>query len=71
MGFYSADSFPDKSKAAAEFEKLIQALARLGLTLEVRNGENCSLLVFVKANNDRRFNNEVYRSRYRYQPGNT
>ena len=53
----------DKSKAAAGFEKLVLALARLGLKLEVRNGDNCSLLVFVKANADKRFNNEVYRSR--------
>ncbi|MCJ1281356.1 hypothetical protein MMC26_000675 [Xylographa opegraphella] len=52
-----------KLPAARQFQKLIQALAQLGFTLEVRNGDNCSLLVFVKADNDKRFNNEVYRSR--------
>ena len=54
---------PGKSVAAKEFEKLVQALARVGLQIEVRNGENCALLVLVKAPNDKRFNNAVYRSR--------
>ncbi|MCJ1243176.1 hypothetical protein MMC30_000373 [Trapelia coarctata] len=53
----------NKLEATAGFEKLIQALARLGLTTEVRNGDNCSVLVFVKAEADKRFRNEVYRSR--------
>ena len=53
----------DKAAAAAGFEKLVQALGKVGLQIEVRNGENCALLVFVKAPNDKRFNNAVYRSR--------
>ena len=52
-----------KLPAARQFQKLIQALAQLGFTIEVRNGDNCSLLVFVKAEADKKFNNEVYRSR--------
>ncbi|MCJ1334982.1 hypothetical protein MMC09_000248 [Bachmanniomyces sp. S44760] len=51
-----------KSEAQAEFEKLIQALARVGLTIEVRNGGDCSVLILVKADSQQ-FNNEVYRSR--------
>lgn len=58
-----ADVYLGKSEAQAGFEKLIRALARLGLTIEVRSGDNCCLLVLVRANNDRRFNNVVYRSR--------
>ena len=41
----------------------MQVLARLGLFIEVRNGDNCSVLVLVKAGNDKRFNDIVYRSR--------
>ena len=54
----------DNIQAKAGLEKLIQALARLGLQVNIRNGDNCSLLVFVKATDDKRFNNEVYKSRY-------
>lgn len=52
-----------KSAALADFEKLVQALARLGLITEVRNGANCSLLVFVKAEEAKSLKNEVYKSR--------
>ncbi|KAL9604391.1 MAG: hypothetical protein Q9219_000579 [cf. Caloplaca sp. 3 TL-2023] len=45
------------------FTALMQALARAGLTTEVRNGENCSLLVFIKVGSQKRFTQEVYRSR--------
>ncbi|KAF2085021.1 DUF590-domain-containing protein [Saccharata proteae CBS 121410] len=38
----------DKDAAIAKFEKLIQALASVGLATEVRNGENHSVLVFVR-----------------------
>ena len=53
----------DKAEASADFKKLVQALARVGLTTEVRNGENLALLVFVKVASDERLNNAVYRSR--------
>lgn len=53
----------DKSAAQANFEKLIHALAKVGLEIEVRNGDNLSLLVFIKSNSDKRFNDHVYRSR--------
>lgn len=54
---------PGKDEAAAGFEKLVQALATVGLAIEVRNGDNCSVLVFVKVGSDKRLNNEIYRSR--------
>ena len=41
----------------------MQALASVGLAIEVRNGENLALLVFVKVASDERLNNAVYRSR--------
>jgi anoctamin-10 len=43
--------------------KLIQALNGVGLSTEVRNGDNCAVLVFVKVASDRHLKAEVYRSR--------
>ena len=43
--------------------KLIHSLNDVGLASEVRNGENCSLLVFVKIASERNLLAEVYRSR--------
>ncbi|KAL9030096.1 MAG: hypothetical protein Q9196_001736 [Gyalolechia fulgens] len=57
--------FADTSSVEARdgFTLLMQALARVGLATEVRNGDNCSLLVFVKVGSQKRFASEVYRSR--------
>ncbi|KAL8945152.1 MAG: hypothetical protein Q9211_000304 [Gyalolechia sp. 1 TL-2023] len=57
--------FSDTSSVEARdgFTLLMQALARVGLATEVRNGDNCSLLVFVKVGSQKRFASEVYRSR--------
>lgn len=44
-------------------EYLIEALARVGLAIAVRSGDNNSLLIFVKVASDERLNHEVYRSR--------
>ncbi|KAL9102088.1 MAG: hypothetical protein Q9163_002737 [Psora crenata] len=57
--------FSDTNKADARngLEKLIRALARVGLALEVRNGESSSVLLFVKTASDKRLNDAVYRSR--------
>lgn len=52
-----------KSEAQQGLERLIQALARVGLQTTIRAGENCSILVFVKAADDERFKNEVYKQR--------
>lgn len=43
--------------------KLIQALNDVGLSTEVRNGDNCAVLIFVKIASDRHLRAEVYRSR--------
>ncbi|TGO36469.1 hypothetical protein BHYA_0124g00300 [Botrytis hyacinthi] len=53
----------NKVEAEAQFVKLIEALNDVGLMTEVRNGDNCSLLIFVKAASDRHLQSEVYRSR--------
>ena len=53
----------DKAEASTDFKKLVQALARVGLAIEVRNGENLALLVLVKVASDERLSNAVYRSR--------
>ena len=52
-----------KADASKNLEDLVQALARVGFAIEVRNGEGCSLLVFVKVASHERLNNAVYRSR--------
>lgn len=53
----------DKTEAINQFEKLIQSLAEVGLQTEVRNGENHTILVFVKAADQQVMANAVYRSR--------
>ena len=63
--FYSF-SYTAKNEANEHFARLIQALARAGLQIEVRNGDNCSLLVFIKPASDQILNKHVYRSRSAY-----
>ncbi|KAL8738843.1 MAG: hypothetical protein Q9181_000447 [Wetmoreana brouardii] len=57
--------FTDTNNVEAQdgFTALMQALYRVGLATEVRNGDNCCLLVFVKVGSEKRFAHEVYRSR--------
>ncbi|KAM0721259.1 hypothetical protein Q7P37_003547 [Cladosporium fusiforme] len=55
----------DKSKADERFQQLTRALASVGLAIEVRNGDNHSLLVFVQVNSDEHMFGEIYRSRVR------
>jgi anoctamin-10 len=43
--------------------KLVQALNNVGLATEVRNGDNCAVLIFVKVASDSHLEAEVYRSR--------
>ena len=57
------ESFTAKRDAENELEKLLKALAGVGLTIEVRNGESQSLLILVRAPAGKRFYNTVYRSR--------
>lgn len=52
-----------KPEAIAGFQQLIKALARVGLATEVRNGDNCSVLVFVKAADEKKFASVIYRTR--------
>ncbi|KAG4412738.1 hypothetical protein IFR04_014135 [Cadophora malorum] len=52
-----------KALADEQFIKLIEALNNVGLATEVRNSENCSLLIFVKVASDKHLKAEVYRSR--------
>lgn len=53
----------EKQAGAAQFQKLIRALAETGLTTEVRRGDETSLLVFVRAADEQAFAEVVYRSR--------
>ena len=52
-----------KEEARQGLEKLVHALARVGLLTEVRDGGNCSLLIFTKTATDNRLAHVVYRSR--------
>ena len=52
-----------KPEAINGLEKLLHALARVGLLSEVRNGENCSLLIFTKTATNNRLAHAVYHSR--------
>ncbi|KAG9229878.1 plasma membrane stress response protein-like protein [Amylocarpus encephaloides] len=53
----------NKRQAVAQFVKLIQCLNDVGLATEVRNGDNCGVLIFVKIESDMHLRAEVYRSR--------
>jgi hypothetical protein len=53
-----------KTGATEQFKKLIRALANAGLQTEVRNGDESSLLVFVRAADEKIFGDMVYRSRF-------
>jgi anoctamin-10 len=53
----------DKSKAISKFQDLIRALVDVGLETEVRNGEDSTLLVFIRAADENIFGDVVYRSR--------
>jgi len=58
-----ADLCTGKAQAEAQFVKLIEALNGVGLATEVRNGDNCAVLIFVKCASDSHLRAEVYRSR--------
>ena len=60
---FSAHGATGKEDARQGFEKLVQSLAKVGLSTEVRNGEKCSLLVFVRIVSDERLQTAVYRAR--------
>ena len=53
-----------QSEAVDRYRKLIQALASVGFTTEVRNVDNHSLLIFAKMSSKEHLYGEVYRSRY-------
>ena len=55
-------NIPDQSQAIAQLEKLLESLAQVGLQAEVRQGDESSLLVFVRAS-ETRLKRAVYRSR--------
>ncbi|KAM4056995.1 calcium-activated chloride channel domain-containing protein [Hirsutella rhossiliensis] len=56
---------PPKERAEAEagFVRLVQALTNVGLTTEVRNGDNDSLLIFVKIASQDLLSQQIYRAR--------
>ncbi|KAI9645361.1 hypothetical protein NHQ30_006098 [Ciborinia camelliae] len=53
----------NKVQAEAQFVKLVEALHDVGLMTEVRYGDNCALLIFVKTASTSHLRSEVYRSR--------
>lgn len=59
----NANSITDKEGGISQFKKLIRSLAETGLTTEVRRGDETSLLVFVKAADEKILADVVHRSR--------
>ncbi|QSZ30947.1 hypothetical protein DSL72_000506 [Monilinia vaccinii-corymbosi] len=53
----------NREQAEAQFVKLIEALNDAGLMTEVRNGDNCALLIFIKIASSSHLRSKVYRSR--------
>ena len=53
----------DQTEAANKLEKLLYALASVGLATEVRAGDKKSLLIFIKVASEEHLYGEVYRSR--------
>ncbi|KAI1143179.1 DUF590-domain-containing protein [Hypoxylon sp. FL0543] len=53
----------DRAEADAGFTQLIEALTRVGLATEVRNGNDSSLLIFVKVASEKHLTNHIYRER--------
>ncbi|KAH9897223.1 DUF590-domain-containing protein [Xylariomycetidae sp. FL2044] len=53
----------NKAEAEASFTQLIEALTRVGLASEVRNGDENSVLVFVKVADDSYLRTHIYRER--------
>lgn len=54
----------DTASAIQQFNKLVETLAARGLTTEVRNGDDQSVLIFVKLSSDKHLYSEIYRSRF-------
>lgn len=65
VDYVIAYRFTDVSQTEAfdGFKKLMRALSRVGLATEVRNGDSCCLLIFVKVGSEKHFAQAVYRSR--------
>ncbi|KAI1426840.1 calcium-activated chloride channel-domain-containing protein [Xylaria sp. FL1777] len=53
----------DRAEAEAGFTQLIEALTRVGLTSEVRHGDDSSVLVFVKVGSNDYLASQIYRER--------
>ncbi|KAI9788014.1 MAG: hypothetical protein M1816_007318 [Peltula sp. TS41687] len=56
-------STTDQVRAEAQFEKLVHALANVGLATEARDGGNSSVLLFLKPASEKYLASAVYRSR--------
>lgn len=53
---------PDQSQAIEQLEKLLRTLTEIGLQTEVRQGDETSLLIFVRAST-KQLKRAVHRSR--------
>ncbi|GAP87271.2 putative plasma membrane channel protein [Rosellinia necatrix] len=57
------DISSDKAEAEAGFIQLIEALTKVGLASEVRQGDGSSVLVFVKVASNQYLTSQIYRER--------
>ena len=53
----------DKDEAEAAFSRLIEELKDIGLSTQVRTGDNSSLLIFIKAASEKCLRSDIYRAR--------
>ena len=67
--FFANTSYQGRVNAQQGLSILLQALAEVGLAIEIRNGDYCSLLIFVKIASDKRLRHEVYKSRLAFSIG--
>lgn len=70
VSYFSVDyvvhyKIPSESRAEAEanFTELIEALTKIGLATEVRNGNDSSLLIFIKVASEKYLATQIYRER--------
>ena len=55
--------FQEREEAEAGFVRLIEALTKIGLATEVRNGDASSLLIFVKLASESLLTSQIYHTR--------
>lgn len=59
----SGSNSPDPDQAISQLESLLRKLSEVGLQTEVREGDESTVLVFVRASRKKHLRHAVYQSR--------